>query len=313
MRAYSIFDDFDPQARETMEAAGIELTVHPLGVPRPDDGQMQAILESYDCAIIGTSQKLHPEMFARIETPKLIATASVGLDHIRVPEAKRGLIRVINTPKANAQSVAEYTVGAMLSCVKRLGEGAALYREGRNNKALFRKPEDVAGKTIGVIGAGNISTRILEYARLLGMRTLCWTRDPGRHGALLDMGVRFVGLDELAERSDVISVNLPNCEGTRGIISAPLIERMNPQAVFISVSRLETLDFAALRSKAAAHRGFYAVLDIDVAPSVVEGVQGLENMIVTPHIAGGTIETRKRMFRELAEQIAQDYRRQTGA
>ncbi len=305
MRAYSIFDDFTLEASQMIRDAGIELTVHPLGVPRPDHDRMKAILEEYDCVIIGTSQKITEDMFENVSAPRIIATASVGLDHIRVPKEKRAVVTILNTPKANAQSVAEYTLGCALSCVKRLREGNELYLAGKNNKALHRKPEDLAGKTLGVIGAGNVSVKIMEYARFFGMELLCWTRNPDRHAELSELGVRFVGLGELCEAADVISVNLPNKPGTVDLISSDLVARMKETAVFISVSRLQTIDSDALLQKAEACPEFYLCLDLDVAPELAAKLPDSSNVLVTPHIAGGTVETRKRMFLELAELLSQ--------
>ena len=136
MKAYSIFDDFDKKAIEILEKAKVDLTVHPSGMLRPNDVQMQSILEKYDCVIIGTSQKINTEMFENITTSKIIATASVGVDHIAVPDNKKELVTILNTPTANAQSVAEFTIGTALNCIKRLYEGKELYLNGKNNKAL---------------------------------------------------------------------------------------------------------------------------------------------------------------------------------
>jgi phosphoglycerate dehydrogenase-like enzyme len=304
MKIYCIFDDFDKDAIKIIEDASGDLTVHPLGVPRPDAAQMKRILEEYDCVIIGTTQKITENMFESISTPRVIATASVGLDHIKIPTEKKGLVTILNTPKANAQSVAEYTIGCALSCCKRLVEGNRLYRQGKDNKQLYRKPEDLAGKTIGVVGAGNISVRIMEYAQFFGMVVLCWTRNPDHHSALEETSVRFIELEELVEKADVISVNLPNNAGTRGLISEDLIRKMKDTATFISVSRLDIIDVNALFDKAKRHSGFYVCLDLDVNQDVVKKMPVLPNVMVTPHIAGGTIETRKRMFREVAEQVA---------
>ena len=305
MRIYSIFDDFDQEAIQIIADAGGELTVHPLGVPRPNAAQIKMILEEYDCVIIGTSQKITEDMFANITTPRMIATASVGLDHIRIPEDKKDLITVINTPKANAQSVAEYTIGCALACCKRLVEGKELYKQEKDNKQLNQKPEDLAGKIIGVVGAGNISARIMDYARFFGMSILCWTRNPDHHKELEEKDVRFADLYELAEKADVISVNLPNNMGTRGLISSDLVNRMKDTAIFISVSRLETIDVDALFDKAQMSPDFYVCLDLDVNHDVVKKMPIRPNVMVTPHIAGGTVETRKRMFREVANQIVE--------
>ena len=311
MRIYSIFDDFDKDAIKIIGDAGGDLTIHPLGVPRPDTVQMKKILEEYDCVIIGTSQKITEDMFEGITTPRVIATASVGMDHIRIPEDKKSLVTILNTPKANAQSVAEFTMGCALSCCKRLVEGEGLYKQGKDNKQLYRKPEDLAGKTIGVIGAGNISARIMDYAQFFGMSILCWTRNPDHHRGLEEKGVQFIGLNELAEKADVISVNLPNNADTRGLISQALVNRMKDAAIFISVSRLDTIDTDSLFEKARSHPGFYVCLDLDVNHDVVKKMPIRPNVMVTPHIAGGTVETRKRMFREVANQIVEQLKEST--
>lgn len=304
MKAYSIFDDFGTEPSVLIRNAGIKLDVHPHGVPRPDAARMKALLETYDCVIIGTSQKISCDMFERIETPRIIATASVGLDHICVPEEKRHLVTILNTPKANSQSVAEYTMACALSCCKRLAEGRHVYARGKDNKALHNKPEDLYGKTIGVVGAGNISVRIMEFARLFGMQILCWTKDPAKHSEVTELGGRFVSLEELAADSDVISVNLPNKAETQGIISAALVERMKDTAVFISVSRLATIDLTALLQKAAVCPSFYVCADIDPDARIAAAVSDAgDNVLVTPHIGGGTVETRKRMFHEVAEAL----------
>ena len=108
------------------------------------------------------------------------------------------------------------------------------------------------GKTIGVVGAGNISRRIMEYADFFGMKVLCWTQNPDRHRNLESRGVSFVSMDMLMQTADVISVNLPNNSGTKNLISRDRIEQMKENGIFVSVSRLETVDAHALFEKAAA-------------------------------------------------------------
>lgn len=304
MKAYTIFDDFPEDAKESLESAGFAVTVHPMGVPRPDHDRMKAIMREYDCVIIGTSQKITEDMFDGIDSVRIIGTASVGTDHIKVPEAKRHLVHIYNAPKANGQSVAEYTIACALSCVKRLDEGRNLYMSGHDNKSLHKKPEDLLGKTIGVIGAGNISARIMDYARFFGMRVVCWTRNPAAHVNLAEKGTEFTSLEYIAENADVISVNLPNKPETKKIISADFVAKMKPESIFISVSRIETLDLPALIAKADSCPGFYVCLDLDVDPEVAKLAEGRKKVFITPHIASGTVETRKRLFREASANVA---------
>ena len=126
MDIYDIFDDFGDEPRRILMNAGVNVVIHPKGKRRPDSKEMIKILENFDGIIIGTSQKITEDMFENIVTPKIIATASVGIDHIKVPEEKCSLVTIINTPKANAKSVAEYTIGCALICYKRIFEGKQL-------------------------------------------------------------------------------------------------------------------------------------------------------------------------------------------
>lgn len=303
MKLYCIFDDYPEEACECLKHSGIEVDVHPYGLPRPDKNEMKSILENYDGAIIGTSQKISSDMFEHVESPRIIATASVGTDHIDIPVEKKDLVTVLNTPKANAKSVAEYTIGCALFCCKRLYEGRSLYYAGKNNKNLKKKPEDLYGKTIGVIGAGNISAEIMNMARMLGMNVLFWTPHPEKHLDLVQSGMKYTDIHCLCSEADVISVNLPNKPSTAGFISGQLVSEMKNDAVFISVSRLPTIDLTALKNKASQHPDFYLCLDIDVDDNVIKTIPDIPNILITPHIAGGTIETRKRMFHEIAVSI----------
>ncbi len=303
MNIYTIFDDFPSAAQEMLKAAGNTIVIHPLGQPRPSELEMKSILEEYDCVIIGTSQKIKEDMFDNIETPKIIATASVGVDHIKIPDSKKNLVTIINTPKANAKAVAEYTIGMMLLCCKRINEGCQLYSEGKNNKFLSAKPRELSSMTLGVVGAGNIARKIIEYASVFGMKILCWTRNPEKHKDLTDNGVTFMELDELVSKSDIISVNLPDTMETKNIISSALVDRMKNDAIFISISRKVTIDLDYLFDKALNNKQFYLCVDVDVFEDVAEKYNMEDNIYITPHIAGGTVETRMRMFTEVAEQI----------
>lgn len=304
MKVYTIFDDFTAEATKVLEDAGTELTVHPSGVPRPDHDQMKSILEQYDAVIIGTSQKISEDMFENISTPRIIATASVGLDHIKVPGDKEKLCTVFNTPNANTQSVAEYNIGAMLMTRKRLAEGNHLYYHGLDNKKLIRKPEDIHGQTVGFIGAGRISGKTMELLYPFGVNMLCYSDDSDqRHYLTEKYNVKFVSLQELAERSDIISVNVPSTPSTYQLISEDIVAAMKKDCIFISIAREQVVNIRALLKKADANPNFYVVLDLDVIPEYVAKNNG-RNIVITPHIAGGTIETRKRMFYEVAQSIA---------
>ncbi len=312
MRAYSIFDDYPAEAVRNLREAGIDISVHPGGVPRPDDEQMMEILKTYDCVVIGTSQKIRADMLECIDGERLIVTASAGTDHIEIPEDKRGSVTILNTPGANTVSVAEYIIGSMLVARKRIFEGAGLYSRGCNNKKLIRKPEDIYGSRVGLVGAGRIAGKVMEMLAPFEVGIMCHTRDPEKHTDLAErFGAEFVPLERLADRADIIAVCVPLTDTTRGLISAGIIERMRDDCIFISISREDVVDIDALLGKAEANENFYAVLDIDVSDRY-SGRCNCRNIMITPHIAGGTIGSRKRMFMETAEKMIRYERSKAG-
>lgn len=301
MRAYCIFDDFPRVEIEKLEDVGVSVDILERGKERPNAEQMKEILENHDILIIGTSQKINLDMWENISTPRFIGTASVGIDHIKVPEEKN--VTILNTPNANAQSVAEYIVGCALMCRKRLVEGNGLYREGKNNKALSRKPEDIHGAVVGLVGSGHIAQKVMDLLSPFGVRFLSYTKHPAQHQDLIhEYGLEFVPLDVLARWSDIVAVAVPNDASTVGLVNRDIVETFKDDCIFISVTRAEVMDIMALMEKARRSRGFFLCLDIDVQDEYV-GSNDRDNIFITPHIGGGTIETRKRMFAEVTDRI----------
>lgn len=305
MNAFCIFDDFLPEYLNQLKKVGIITTSVEKGNSRPTDEEMKAIIEEYPIVIIGTSQKIQEWMWENVNTSRIVATASVGVDHIKVPKDKESLLTILNAPTANANSVAEYSVGAMLLARKRFLEGSVLYSEGKNNKCLIRRPENIQGSIIGLVGAGRISARIMELLQPFGVQFLCYTKNPGHHRDLTDrFRVDFVQLEELSANADIISVNVPSDSTTDNLINETIIGKMKNTAIYISVSRASVTDNIALFEKAKREDGFYVVLDLDPYSDYASMVNG-RNVIITPHIAGGTIEARKRMFEEITNRIIQ--------
>ena len=301
MIAYTVFDDFPPQAISMLHNRGIEVVVHPLGQPRPFGDELKQLLRQYDIIFVSTAQKMGPEMFADINTPKVIATASSGTDHINVPADKASIIRIANAPNANRTTVAEHTFSLVLALRKQLVEARAVAAQGKTKKAMHGQLHDLYGATIGVIGAGGIASKVLMLAKAFGMQCLCWTFNPEKHQDLCDEGVTFTSLDYLCSHSDVISVNIPSSEKTAQLVDKRLVAMMKDNAVFVTTSRTNVTDVSSLIEKAYHFDSFGLGMDVD--SQEVSGKWGDEhhNIIITPHIGGGTIESRIRLFNECCE------------
>jgi len=305
MKAFSVFDDLPSSCVEMLESQGVEVTLLPHGEERPQGDALQQLFYAYDILFISTAQKMPESMFDGIETRKVIATASSGTDHIHVPEAKKHLVRIANATHANRSTVAEHTFALALLLRKHLLEGRQTAFEGLPKKAMSAKPVDLFGSTLGVVGAGGIATAVLNLGKGFGMRRLCWTFHPDHHGDLVDDGVEMVSLDALLQLADVISVNIPLSEATSELLDARRISLLKDTAVLISTSRPEVIDNAALLRRASLCPSFCVGLDYDAKSVVGQWTTDMLNVIVTPHIAGGTIESRRRLFEECTQNVVE--------
>lgn len=303
MKAYTIFDDFPQSSLDILRKAGINVDVQPKGMERPQDNGLKRLLDDYDIIFISTAQKMPEKMFANVTTPKIIGTASSGIDHIHIPKDKQHLVKVVNATHANRTTVAEHTFALLLALRKQLLEGRKVASEGKSKKEMEGKPVDLLGSTIGVVGAGGIASTILRVAGCFGMKRLCWTLHPAQHMDLKEEGVEFVSLETLFSQSDNISINIPLSDMTRGVVTRELISLMKENAVVTVTSRLEVVDADALFEKSKTCASFSLGIDADAAGIKDLWDNGQNNVIVTPHIAGGTIASRIRLFDECSENV----------
>ncbi len=303
MKAFSIFDDFPQSSINILQQHGISVDLLPKGQERPTGQALIPILYKYDIIFISTAQKMSEEMFADIITPKVIGTASSGTDHIHIPTNKQHLIKVANATHANRSTVTEHTFALILTLRKQLIEGRQTAFLGKSKKEMSAKPIDLFGSTIGVIGAGGIASTVLRMAGCFGMRRLCWTLHPENHPELQKEGVSFVSIEELLKMSDVISVNIPLSDQTRNLINANRISLIRNNAVFVTTSRVDVTDKLALFAKANKYPTFGLGMDVDAAEVLGLWSADTNNVIVTPHIGGGTIESRIRLFNECADNV----------
>ena len=303
MKAYSIFDDFPQSSIDILNKSGIEVTLLPKGEERPQGEALRQLLQKYDILFISTAQKMPEDMFSGIESHKVIGTASSGTDHIHIPSSKQGFIKVANATHANRSTVTEHTFGLILSLRKHLAEARHVAAQGKTKKEMASKPVDLYGSTIGVVGAGGIASTVLRTAHNLGMKCVCWTLHPENHNDLKTEGVMFVDLDKLISEADVVSINIPQSEQTRNLIDARRVALFKDTAVVVSTSRAEIVDNKSLFERAKVCPSFCVGLDVDVQEVNGMWSEDMLNVIVTPHIAGGTVESRIRLFDECSENV----------
>jgi D-3-phosphoglycerate dehydrogenase len=248
---------------------------------------------------------VHADLIKRAPNLLIVSSNGAGFDPVDVEACTAAGVLVVNQSGGNAHSVAEHALGMMLTLSKRIIEAdRALRREaGVNRNALMGT--EVQGRTIGIVGIGNVGARIAELCKgLLGMTVLAY--DPYLSASEIAVrGAEKVELDDLLRRSDYVSINCPLTKESRSMIGAREFALMQPHAFFITTARGfihdEAALFNALRDKRIAGAG----LDVwsKEPPPPEHPLLAFDNVLASPHTAGVTREARENMGRIAAEQL----------
>jgi len=232
-KAYSVISNLSQGAITILENNNIQLTINDSD-HIPNTEELINLLQEYDILIIGVKTIVTKDILEHISSPKIIATLSIGLDHIDKEVRESGLVHVINIKNANTISVAEHIFSLILGLNKRVYESNDLVLQQKGHKKnLHERPEDISNKKLGLIGAGNITKEVIKIAKVFNMQMFCYTRNPNNHKDLLEYGVVFKSLDEVLKESDIINVSIPLTEETKYLISKDKIELMKSTATFI--------------------------------------------------------------------------------
>ena len=302
-KAYSVISNLSQEAITFLENNNIQLTINDSD-NIPNTQELIDLLQKYDILIIGLKTIVTTDILEHISSPKIIATLSIGLDHIDKEVRESNLVHVINIKNANTISVAEHIFSLILGLNKRVYESNNLVLQQKGHKKkLHERPEDISNKKLGLIGAGNITKEVIKIAKVFNIQLSCYTRNPNNHKDLLEYGVIFKSLDEILKESDIINVSIPLTEETKYLISKDKIELMKTTATFINTSRVDIVDTKALIEKADKYNTFYVGLDIDLDEHKELLSQYRDNVIITPHTAGVSKQAIERMDFELANNI----------
>lgn len=261
---------------------------------RPDD--LHAALDGADALIVRNQTRVDRALLGAAPGLRVVGRLGVGLDNIDLAAARERGLPVVFARAANAVSVAEYVCAAMLAPARRLIEAGADVRAGGWDRQRFTGTE-LWGKTLGIVGLGDIGARLARRAGAFGMRLLA--TDPlvtAVSFAPAELGVGLVDLDTLLAESDFVSLHVPLVPATQGLIDAARLARMRPGAWIINTSRGGIVDEAALAAALRAGRPAGAVLDVreQEPPGADDPLAALPNAILTPHVAGLTEEAGRR-------------------
>ncbi|MDX1401156.1 MAG: NAD(P)-dependent oxidoreductase [Kiloniellales bacterium] len=228
------------------------------------------------------------EDFASLPKLKMLTTCSIGTDMFDLAAAKAYRKVICNVPLATVPMVAEHLFGLVLAVAKQAAFQTVEIKAGR-----WLKPFNVylAGKTLGIVGTGNIGSEVARLARAIGMNVVAWTFNPSPSRAA-ELGVTFVTLDELLQRSDVVSLNVRLMPDTEGLIGARELAMMKEDAILVNGARGKVLDMEALCDALEAGRLYGVGLDVFPEEPVPAGARilGFDRVVLTPHAADQTPE-----------------------
>lgn len=273
---------------------------HPDAWQTPD--RLPELLAGAQAVVVRNRTQVTKELMRACPQLRLVARAGVGLDNIDVTAADELGVVVVAPLGANAVSVAEHSLALALALARGLVPLDRGTRSGGWNRTAGRQ---LAGRRWGLLGAGSTGRACGRLARAVGMTVVAYDPYvPVDHPELAELGIQLVQLHEVASTADVISCHLPATTSTKGLLDASFFAAMRSDALFVNVGRGEVLDEDALADALAAGRIGGAGLDVrENEPPTPGRLESFDNVVLTPHVAGITVESQDRIVEILADQI----------
>ena len=303
-----IADQFEQSGIDAIGAAGCDVFYEPALV---DQQLADALTATRPDVLIVRSKRVTAPMLADTSL-SLIVRAGAGVNTIDVNGASRRGIYVSNCPAKNSIAVAELTFALILALDRRIAENVSDLRAGKWNKKEYSKARGLFGRTLGILGYGNIGQEVTRRGLAFGMRVVVWSRrfqgtrilDPG--SLILDPGVTIVhSPEDVAEQADVLSVHLALASDTRNLVNGSVLDRLKPRSYFVNTSRAEVVDHAAL-ADAVGKRGIRVALDVfanepaSATGEFTDPLLTLPGVIGTHHIGASTEQAQEAIAAEAA-------------
>ncbi|MDD9267137.1 phosphoglycerate dehydrogenase [Paenibacillus sp. GCM10023248] len=279
------------EAKQMLEEAGCEIIENQVGRPHTFE-ELVPLVGDIDGVVAGVDTwdeavfKLAPKL-------KGIARFGVGVDNIDLAQAKAYGVKVTNVPAGNANAVAELAVGFILSAMRNI---SALQQSARRGYWDRRVGEEMAGKTIGLLGFGNIAQMVAKKLQGFDVKLIAFDKFPNAPKAA-ELQVEMVSSDDVLSRSDVVSMHLPSLKETYHMMNDEAFAKMKPGAIFVNTARGALVDEKALYRALKENKIAGAAIDVyEQEPvSADNPLFELDNLIATPHTAAETVETYRRV------------------
>jgi D-3-phosphoglycerate dehydrogenase / 2-oxoglutarate reductase len=298
-----ISDSLSPAAVQIFKDRGVAVEFQPkLG---GDKEKLADLIGEFDGLAIRSATKVTAKLLERAKGLKVIGRAGIGVDNVDIPAATAKGIIVMNTPFGNSITTAEHTITLMLALARQIPQADGSTQAGKWEKNRFMGVE-ITGKTLGVIGCGNIGSIVVDRAHGLRMKVIAYDPFLSPERAL-DLGVEKVDLAELFKRADFVTLHTPLTDKTKNIIDAKAIGTMKKGVRIINCARGGLVDEAALRAALDTGQVAGAAFDVFVEePATQNPLFGHPNVVCTPHLGAATTEAQENVALQIAEQMA-DY------
>jgi D-3-phosphoglycerate dehydrogenase len=296
-----ISDKLSPAAVAIFKERGVAVDVKP-GL---DKEELAKIIGDYDGLAIRSATKVTAKLLERAKKLKVIGRAGIGVDNVDIPAATAKGVIVMNTPFGNSITTAEHAIALMFALARQLPAADASTQAGKWEKNRFMGVE-LTGKTLGIIGCGNIGSNVA--ARGLGLKMRVIAYDPFLSAErAAEISVEKVELDELLKRADVITLHTPMTAQTKNILSAEAIAKTKKGVRIVNCARGGLVDEAALRAALDSGHVAGAAFDVFVEePAKANPLFGHPNVVATPHLGASTSEAQENVALQVAEQMS-DY------
>ena len=294
-----ISDKMDPKAAAIFRDRGIEVDEKPGLTPE----ELKAIIGDYDGLAIRSATKVTKAILEAATNLKVVGRAGIGVDNVDIPAATARGVVVMNTPFGNSITTAEHAIALMFALARQLPEADASTQAGKWEKNRFMGVE-VTGKTLGLIGCGNIGS--IVATRALGLKMKVAAFDPFlTPERAVELGVDKVEVDELLKRADFITLHTPLTDQTRNILSRENIAKTKKGVRIINCARGGLIDEAALKDALESGHVAGAALDVfETEPATASPLFGTPGFISTPHLGASTSEAQVNVAIQVAEQMS---------
>jgi D-3-phosphoglycerate dehydrogenase / 2-oxoglutarate reductase len=298
-----ISEALSPAAVQIFKDRGVEVDFQPnLG---KDKDKLAEVVGHFDGLAIRSATKVSPKILEKAKHLKVIGRAGIGVDNVDIPAATARGVIVMNTPFGNSITTAEHAISLMLALARQIPEADTSTRAGKWEKNKFMGVE-IFGKTLGVIGCGNIGSIVADRGIGLKMHVIAYDPFLSPERAL-EIGVEKVDLDELFRRADFLTLHTPLTEKTRNIIDAASLKKMRKGVRIVNCARGGLVDEAALAEALKSGHVAGAAFDVFVEePATANPLFALPNVVCTPHLGASTSEAQENVALQIAEQMS-DY------